>query len=208
MKSFLKKTIIHFIGSAFKLFMRIYYRYEQEKMYSSLGRVGRGVNVAYPFDVQGAENIVLDDNVNIRANAVLTALNAKIVIKKCTAVAPYLYISTGNHMMIPGRFGMTITNEEKCEGYDADVIINEDVWIASRVTILKGVVIGRGAIIAAGAVVNRDVPPYSLCAGVPARFVKFKWNIDTIIEHEQKLYSQNERYSREMLEQIRDKYED
>lgn len=40
--------------------------------------------------------------------------------------------------MIPGRFYRSITDTEKGRGYDADVIINEDVWIASRVTILKG----------------------------------------------------------------------
>lgn len=43
--------------------------------------------------------------------------------------------------MIPGRFVGSITDAEKGKGYDADVIINEDVWIASRVTILKGVTV-------------------------------------------------------------------
>ena len=52
------------------------------------------------------------------------------------------------------------------------VQINNDVWIGTRVTVLKGVTIGDGAVVAAGSVVTKDVPPYSLVAGVPARVVK------------------------------------
>jgi len=47
-----------------------------------------------------------------------------------------------------------------------------------RVIILKGVHIRRGAIIAAGAVVNRDVPPYSIVGGVPAKVIRFRWSLD------------------------------
>ena len=53
----------------------------------------------------------------------------------------------------------------------ADVIIDDYVWIASRVTILPGVHIGKGAVIASGAVVTKDVPPYSIVGGVPAKVI-------------------------------------
>lgn len=49
--------------------------------------------------------------------------------------------------------------------------IEDDVWIGTGVRVLDGVVIGRGAVIAAGAVVTRDVPPYSVNAGVPSRVI-------------------------------------
>lgn len=52
-------------------------------------------------------------------------------------------------------------------------------------TLLSGVTIGRGAIIAAGAVVCKDVPPYSIVGGVPARVIKFKWSIEQIFQHEE-----------------------
>ena len=52
------------------------------------------------------------------------------------------------------------------------VYINDHVWIGCRSIILKGITIGEGAIIAAGSVVTRDVEPYSLMAGNPAKFIK------------------------------------
>lgn len=52
------------------------------------------------------------------------------------------------------------------------VVIEDDVWLGARVMVMPGTVIGRGSIVAAGAVVTRDVEPYSVVAGVPARLVK------------------------------------
>lgn len=57
-------------------------------------------------------------------------------------------------------------------------IIGHDVWIGSRVTILGGVTIGTGAIIAAGAVVNKDVPPYTIVGGVPAKIIRTRFSED------------------------------
>lgn len=73
-------------------------------------------------------------------------------------------------------------------------------------TLLSGVTIGRGTTIAAGAVVAKSMPPYCICGGVPAKVIKFYWSVDEVIEHESKLYPENERYSREELERIRKEY--
>ena len=48
------------------------------------------------------------------------------------------------------------------------------MWIAGRVNITAGVTIGKGAVIAAGAVVTKDIPPYSVAAGVPAKVIKMR----------------------------------
>lgn len=52
------------------------------------------------------------------------------------------------------------------------VEIGDDVWLGTRVIILPGVSIGNGSIVAAGSVVTKDIPAYSICAGVPARVIK------------------------------------
>ncbi|MCX4175796.1 DapH/DapD/GlmU-related protein [Paraburkholderia madseniana] len=49
--------------------------------------------------------------------------------------------------------------------------IEEDCWLGARVTVLGGVTIGKGSVIAAGSVITRDVPPFSIVAGVPGRVV-------------------------------------
>jgi acetyltransferase-like isoleucine patch superfamily enzyme len=62
------------------------------------------------------------------------------------------------------------------QGPTGDVVIGHDVWIGSGALILPGVTIGAGAIIAARAVVSRDVPPYAVAAGVPARVMRRRFN--------------------------------
>ena len=79
--------------------------------------------------------------------------------------------------------------------YDADVVIEEDVWIGANVTILKGVHIGRGTIIAAGSVVTHSMPAYCVSGGVPAKIIKYRWTIEEIMEHERLLYSEDNRLS-------------
>lgn len=58
--------------------------------------------------------------------------------------------------------------------------IDNDVWIGEDVLILSGVHIGQGAIIAAGAVVTRDVPPYAIVGGVPARIIKYRFEFNIV----------------------------
>lgn len=59
-------------------------------------------------------------------------------------------------------------------------IIGNDVWIGSRAIIMQGLVIGTGAVIGAGAVVTKNIPPYAVVAGCPARIIKYRFNEDTI----------------------------
>ena len=135
-------------------------------------------------------------------NANISALNAKFICKGHCAIAEGLTVHTGNHARVVGMYVTDITEANKPKGFDQDVIVEEDVWIGSNVTLLSGVTIGRGATVAAGAVVAKSMPPYCICGGVPAKFIKFYWTIDQILEHEAKLYPKEKRYTRKQLEEI------
>lgn len=170
------------------------------------GHIGKNVLINLPIKFVNPRNIYLYDNTSISSMSYIGATNAKFIMKRYSFAADNLTVRTGNHDMIVGRFSRTITNAEKKKDLDKDVIVEEDVWIGCNVTLLSGVTIGRGAIVAAGAVVTRCMPPYSIVGGVPARVIKFKWDIEQILRHEQLLYPEEERIPKEKLEEFFNQY--
>lgn len=65
--------------------------------------------------------------------------------------------------------------KQSCKG---DIVVEDDVWLATDAIILSNVTIGRGAVVCAGAVVTKDVPPYAIVAGVPAKLVRYRFDKD------------------------------
>lgn len=181
---------IKFIGRILELVKAVYVKYKCQELYSKLGSFGQDSNFTFPFLIKGAENIEIGNNVSIGDNSTIYSTRAKCIIKDNSFTGPNLTIITGDHAYWVG------TPMKECykrllkdaSVYDQNVIICEDVWIGSNVTILKGVTIGRGAIIAAGSVVTKNVPPYSIFGGVPAKFIKFKWTEEEIKKHNSILY--------------------
>ena len=79
------------------------------------------------------------------------------------------YIST-----FPFKNKITKTTEYEALS-KGNIIVDDDVWIGYGATIMSGVHIGQGAVIAAGAVVTKDVPPYVIVGGVPAKVIKYRF---------------------------------
>lgn len=169
-----------------------------------IGAIGKEVSLPNKMIIGGGQNITIQDYSQIGTGAVLYAINARITIGHHVVISHNLKVITGDHERRVGSFCNTITEAKKNHeiGLDKNVTIEPDVWIGMNVIILKGVTVGRGATISAGAVVVKDVPPYSIVGGVPARVIKYYWTIDQIIEHESTLYCETERYSRKYLESI------
>lgn len=100
---------------------------------------------------------------NARLNGVHIDVREMVKIGENVRIAPYTIILDSDFHDVKDHFA---------DGTSKPIIIEDDVWIATRSTILKGVHIGKGAVVATGAVVTKDVPPYCVVAGVPARVIK------------------------------------
>ena len=95
-------------------------------------------------------------------------------------------------------FKVKCLGTESCEAVSkGDIIVADDVWIAQGATILSGVRIGQGAVVAAGAVVTKDVPPYAIVGGVPAKIIKYRFSPQII---EELLKVDYEKLTKEMIE--------
>lgn len=85
-------------------------------------------------------------------------------------------IVIGNHVAISPEVTFLAAGHNADDLYLADnggaIIVEDNVWIGGRAVILQGVTIGEGAVVSAGAVVNKDVPPYAIVGGVPAKFIR------------------------------------
>lgn len=168
---------------------------------SKFGYIADDVTLIPPLRISNPENVFLYGDNGLR-NANIMTTNAKFIMKSHSGAAEGLRVTTGNHAMILGRFYRTITEAEKPKGLDKDVVVESDVWIGRNVTILSGVTIGRGCTIGACSLISKDIPPYCVAVGVPAKPVKFKWTIDEILYHEEQLYPEEERFTRSQLEKI------
>jgi acetyltransferase-like isoleucine patch superfamily enzyme len=88
----------------------------------------------------------------------------------------------------PIRYAQWIGNREPDSVRKEEVVIEEDVWVGFGAIILSGATIGRGAIVAAGSVVTKDVPPYQIAAGSPAKVIRPRFTPEEIEQHEAQIY--------------------
>lgn len=142
----------------------------------ALGTCGQFIHIGRHVELYGANNLHLGSHVSIGAHATFMCTRAKIRIGDHTMTGPNVTMITGGHRTdIQGRFMDTITNEEKQQEDDKDIILEGDNWIGANALILKGVTVGKGAVVAAGAVVTKNVPPYCIVGGIPAKVVKSRF---------------------------------
>ncbi|MBQ3060411.1 MAG: acyltransferase [Desulfovibrio sp.] len=124
-------------------------------------RLGRGC-----FITADNGSLVLEEHVAVSPCAHLGADGGRIEIGAHTAIGPGTVIRAANH-----RFERKDTPIMRQGHQPGEVIIESDVWIGANCVITPDVRIGRGAVVGAGAVVTRNVAPFSIVGGVPARLI-------------------------------------
>lgn len=143
-------------------------------------RIGSHVYLDCSLFTRGAGRIVIGSNTWI-GGAGSTALGAvrSVTIGSNTIVSNHVHIyDNNNHPTDPERrIAMTVSEHGgELWGWEesdaSEVVIGDNVWIGEFAMILKGVSVGEGAVVGAHSVVTKDVPPYTIVAGNPARVVK------------------------------------
>lgn len=110
----------------------------------------------------------------------------RVVIGNYCSIGPECVFMTGGEHRYDGLSTYPFrTKLGFCENESVSrgpIVLEDDVWLGFRVTIMSGVTIGKGAVIAAGAVVTKDVPPYAIAGGVPAKVIKYRFPEAVIAE--------------------------
>lgn len=128
-------------------------------------KCGKNVNLENKAYFGSGSNLEIGDNSGIGTRC---ELYGKVIIGKDVMMAPEVIILTRNHKFSRTDVPMRLQGMNK----EKKVIIGDDVWIGTRVIIMPGVRIGKGSIIAAGSIVTKNVLPYSIVGGVPAKLIK------------------------------------
>ena len=129
-------------------------------------------NLGEKYLIEIGENVEINDEVHIGATE-------KIIIEDNVLIASKVYISDHNHGSYKGDeqdSPMSIPKERKI--YSSPIKIEKNVWIGELCCILQGVTIGEGSIIGAMSVVTKDIPPYTIAVGSPAKLIK-RYNFKT-----------------------------
>jgi acetyltransferase-like isoleucine patch superfamily enzyme len=135
----------------------------------------------YPRNIRVADEVVIkegvricacNDRAQIRIGARTTIgyhtfifASESISVGDDCLIAPFVYLVDSNHGT---RRDERINRQPNTT---EPIVIGNDVWIGAKATVLAGVTIGDGAIIASGAIVNRDVEPYTIVGGAPAKMI-------------------------------------
>lgn len=165
------------------------------------GYMGKGVQFAFPSTISNPSQVYLHDYSRLQSRHTIYNYTGKFVLKEYSGASVDLLVVTGNHTPTVGipQYLLALSHINDIE---KDVIVDEDVWIGARVTLLAGAHIGRGAVIGANSLVNKEIPPYSVVVGSPARIIAAKFTIDQILEHERILYPENKRFTKQYLEEL------
>lgn len=146
-----------------------YYGYTHARERAKLA-LGRDVRIAPNVSFAHGERIELGDQVQVGARCSLWAGRAagRITVGARTTFGPDVFVTAADYGLAAGQ---RITEQPMVE---RDVTIGPDCWIGTKAVITAGVTLGEGCVIGAGAVVTRDVPPFAIVGGVPARVLRMR----------------------------------
>lgn len=143
-----------------------YYAYKRNLFYMATLNCGNSFYTHPMLCILYPNNLEIGENVFFNRNVYITAFE-KVCIGNNVLIGPNTIINSGNHNYLNSK----VLIAEQGHTYKP-IIIENDVWIGADCKILAGVTIGKGAVVGAGSVVTKNIAPYSVVAGIPARAIK------------------------------------
>lgn len=145
----------------------------------SFGGVGEDFNFnPLSSRFRGKDKIFIGDRVFISIGADFSIHN-KLHIGDDVMFGPQVMILSGNHPV--ENIGYTMNVFDK--GLNGKCIIGNDVWIGARSVLIGELKIGEGAVIGAGSIVTKDIPPYTIAAGVPCKPIRRRFSDTELASH-------------------------
>lgn len=179
-------------SSLYKAIYRLFCKFK----YRKVAIIERGAYVTHYSLFEGFNKISIGSNFSGKmgfASYIGRHSHIEGTIGRFTSIGDYVGFNRGKHPItnpyvstspmfysLRQQNGHTFAKEQLFNETGEDVIIGNDCWIGERVFLVSGVNVGDGAVVYAGAVVTKDVPPYAVVAGVPARIIKYRYDNETI----------------------------
>lgn len=143
------------------------------------------------YNYIGSGNKLKGVNLGVFSYISNTSSLSEIVIGKFCSIGSNVQNRLGNHptkifvSTHPAFYSAScptrsFSNEELFDEYGEDIVVGNDVWIGADSLLMDGINIGNGSVIAARSVVTKDVPPYAIIAGVPAKIIRFRFSEEQI----------------------------
>lgn len=158
------ESIIQIIPGEFGMYFRGYIISKLIKSNAKRLKIPQHVHI------YNLKNLSVGNNVRFGKYSQINCID-KVIVGDNVMFGPFVMLTTLNH-----GFNDLETPMNRQNPSTSPVIIEDDVWIGGHVSILPGVRIGGGSIVGAGSVVTKDVEPYTIVGGVPAKVIKNRFN--------------------------------
>lgn len=166
------------MNNIIKFFKFLFYRYKFKRKSITINSINASFKADYGSYVSIGRNTLIGKDVVIDD---YTYVNSNSYIENCV-IGKFCSISSGVYIC-PTEHKLDYITTHPITKYDINrkpVIIGHDVLICLNAIILEGVTIGDGAVIGAGAIVTKDVRPYEIVAGVPAKHIRWRFSEEKV----------------------------
>lgn len=195
-KDFLKKLFPLEFRARYRSAYIMFIKNTKRKYYAKSGKFTQ----LYAPLMLNPQHVELGEHTRVQPFCKVISAGGKVIVKKFSAVGAGCTFIPGSHVPtvgLPQFLSFSHINDVA-----TNIVIEEDAWVGSETTLLSKAHVGRGAVVGAGSLITKEIPPYAVVAGSPARIMAVRFSPEQILEHEKSLYPKEERLSKEYLQEL------